>query len=175
MKKILLCLITLTGMLVFSGTGAAQTPYYFHTIHSHGLSFAGGRTAKLNYMYQQNHARQIKLSGTYVFDAYTQGANEIEANLYNINLQFQFKTLRIGRLFINTALGGGGYYLKARDLLDIEHDEWQPNFVVGWQAEFYLIRNKVALTADYDILFTPWSDIYRFLHVPTGGITLFFF
>lgn len=167
--------VCLLLMFVSTGFAVAQTPFYYHTIHSHGLSFVGGRTAKLNYMYQQTHHRQLKFSATYVSDAYDQGANHIETNVYNLNLQLQFKVIHIGKLFINTALGGGGYFLSSKDRLDIKIDEWQPDFALGFQAEFYLIRNKVALTADYDILYMPWSDIYDFLHTPTGGITLFLF
>ena len=152
-----------------------QEPYYFHTIHSHGLSFIGGRTAKINYMYQINHLRQLKISGTYIYDRYNQGRNRIRANIYIANAQFQYNLINADKFFFNLGFGGGGYKLSAKDKLNIKHKEWGVNFVAGVQAEWYIVRNVLALTVDYDILYMPWSKIYEFVHIPTAGVTLFVF
>lgn len=153
----------------------AQEPYYFHTIHSHGLSAIGGRTAKINYMYQINRRRQLKLSGTYIYDTYNQGRNRIKANIYVSDIQFQYNLISANEFFLNCGFGAGGYYLSAKDLLNIKHKEWRFNFVAGIQAEFYIVRNVLALTVDYDIFYMPWSKIYEFMHIPTAGVTVFFF
>jgi len=164
-----LCVILLPGYTF------AQQPYYFHTIHSHGLSVAGGRTAKINYMYQMNHSRQLKLSGSYIYHAYDQGQDHIKTNIYNTNIQLQYNVINKNEIFLNLAAGAGGYFLSAKDLLDIKHREWKFNFVAGAQAEFYILRNILCLTIDYDILYMPWSRIYQFMHIPTAGVTLFLF
>ena len=153
----------------------AQEPYYFHTIHSHGLSFIGGRTARINYMYQISHIRQAKISGTYLYDSYDQGRNHITANTGIVNAQFQYNLINADKFFLNLSFGGGGYYLRAKDRLNIKHKEWRFNFVGGIQAEIYIQRDVLALTVDYDVLYMPWSKIYEFVHVPMAGITLFFF
>lgn len=153
----------------------AQQPYYLHTIHSHGLSFIGGRTAKINYMYQISRIRQLKISGTYIHDSFDMGRNHIVSNIYLVNAQFQYHLLHTNKFFLNCSMGGGGYNLTAKDRLNIKHKEWRFNFVGGIQAEFYVINNTFALTVDYDFLFLPWSKIYEFMHIPTAGITLFFF
>ena len=162
-------------LIFLPGCIFAQKPYYFHTIHSHALSATGGRTAKINYMYQINHHCQLKVSGTYIYDSYDQGRNHIKANIYNTKIQFQFKIINKGIMFLNLSLGAGGYYLSAKDLLDIKYDEWKFDFVAGLEAEFYIVRNTIALTIDYDIFYMPWSKIYQFLHIPTAGFTFFFF
>lgn len=153
----------------------AQDPYYFHTIHSHGISFIGGRTAKINYLYQLARNRQLKLSGTYIYDSYNQGKNRIKSNIYVTNLQFQYNLVNAEQFFLNCGFGLGGYYLSAKDLLNIKHKEWRINFTAGVEAEFYIVRNTIALTFDYDILYMPWSKIYEFMHIPTGGVTFYFF
>lgn len=154
---------------------SAQEHYYFHTIHSHGLSVAGGRTAKLNYTYQASHLRQLKFSGLYIFDSYEQANNRITANIFNVNFQLQYHLINSDRFFLNGALGGGGYYLGAKDLLNIKHKEWRVNLAAGMQAEFYLVRNTMALTLDYDLLYMPLSKLYEFLHIPTLGLTFYLF
>ncbi len=159
----------------YSSYGYAEEPYYFHTIHSNGLSFVAGRTIKLNYMYQLSRPRQLKLSGTYVYDAYNQGRNRIRANVFFANAQFQYQLIHSNKFFLNLAIGGGGYHLLAKDRLNIKHKEWQVNFAGSVQGEYYIVKNTVALTVDYDILYLPWSKIYEFLHVPMVGVTLFFF
>lgn len=172
-------LISLFWVILFtfalSESTLAQEPYYFHTIHSHGLSFIGGRTARINYMYQISRIRQLKISGTYIYDSYDQGRNHIKTNSYIANVQFQYNLINSNQFFINLAFGGGGYNLIANDRLNIKHKEWRFNFVGGIQAELYVVKNILALTIDYDVLYMPWSKIYEFMHVPTAGITLFFF
>ena len=157
------------------GDISAQQPYYFHIIHSHAISASIGRTVKVNYMYQMNHARQLKISVNYIQDAYEHERDHITANIYNSNAQLQFNFVNKGRLFMNFALGGGGYFLTAKDVLNIKHEEWRFNFVAGLQTEIFMMRNKLAFTLDYDFCYMPWSKIYEFLHVPTIGITWFFF
>jgi hypothetical protein len=76
---------------------------------------------------------------------------------------------------LNFAFGGGGYYLAAKDLLNIKLKEWRVNLAVGLQAEFYIVRNTLALTVDYDLLYMPLSKIYYFMHIPTAGLTFYLF
>jgi hypothetical protein len=174
--KFFLSLSILIMMMTFISTDIfAQEPYYFHTIHSHGLSFIGGRTAKINYMYQISRIRQLKVSGTYIYDGYNQGRDHIKSNIYLGTVQFQYKLINNDKFFLNMAIGGGGYNLVAKDRLNIKLKEWRFNFVGSLQAELYIVRNVLALTVDYDILYMPWSKIYEFMHVPTAGLTLFFF
>ncbi len=162
-------------LLLIPGFVSAQEHYYFHTIHSHGLSVAGGRTAKLNYTYQVSHLRQMKFSGIYIYDTYDQDRNRIKANIFNANFQFQYHLVNSDKLFLNFAVGGGGYYLAAKDLLNIKHKEWRVNLAMGLQAEFYIVRNTLALTVDYDLLYMPLSKIYDFMHLPTAGLTFYLF
>jgi len=173
-KLLQFLLVILFGFLL-GGKIQAQEPYYYHTIHSHGLSLIGGRTARLNYLYQTSHNRQVKLSGIYVYDAYHQGRNRIRANVYIGNLYFQYHLIHTGDFFLNGSIGAGGYYLSAKDLLKIKHTEWQFDLSAGLEAEFFIVRNQVALTVDYDVLYLPWSKIYQFLHIPTAGVTIYFF
>lgn len=164
------------GLLILTGMSYSQEPYYFHTIHSHGLSLTGGRTAKMSYMYQASRKRQIRLSGTYTYDSYDIGRNHIKTNIYNVHIMpLQLNLLNKNRFFLHTGVGGGGYYFIARDLIGIKHKEWRFSFVWGLQAQLYLVRNFMALTVDYDIQYMPWSRIYEFFHVPTAGITFFFY
>lgn len=153
----------------------AQEHYYYHTIHTHGLAFSVGRTASVTYLYQMKHNRQLKLSGTFIYDAYNQGRNRIQANIFNPNVQLQYTVIHHNDFFFNVALGGGGYYLTAKDRLRIKVDEWRFNLAAGGQAEYYIKQNALALTLDYQLLYLPWSKIYDFLHTPTLGITMFFF
>lgn len=162
-------------LLLLPGFSSAQELYYFHTIHSHGLSVAGGRTARLNYTYQVSHLRQLKISGIYIYDAYNQGRNRIKSNIFNADVQFQFHLVNKSQAFLNFAIGGGGYYLTSKDVLSIKHKEWRVNFAAGLQAELYIVRNTLALTVDYDFLYMPWSKIYEFMHIPTAGITFYLF
>lgn len=183
-KKLILwpktLIIIMTGLVwselfITTPTMLAQEPYYFHTINSHGLSLGAGRTTRLTYLYQLKHNRQLKLSGTYIYDSYDQGRNHIKNNIYNVNAQFQYHLINKNRLFLNYAVGLGGYHLAAKDLLNIKHREWKFTFVAGFQAEYYIARNRFAITLDYDFLLMPWSRIYNFLHVPTVGVIMFFF
>ena len=153
----------------------AQEPYYFHTIHSHGLSFLGGRTAKINYMYQISRIRQLKVFGAYIYDNFNQGNDHIKSNIYLGNVQFQYKLINNDQFFLNMAIGGGGYNLISKDRLNIKLKEWRFDFVGSLEAELYIVRNVLALTLDYDVLYMPWSKIYEFVHVPTAGVTLYFF
>jgi hypothetical protein len=170
MKKILLLFVLLlpAGLL-------AQDSYYYHTIHSSSLAAAYGRTYKVNYAYQLSRLRQLKLSGLYVFDEYTQGdGNRIKADVYNVSLQFQYNVIHIDKLFFSLNLGAGGYRITSEDLIGVKFKEWKVNFLGGAQAEFYLQRNRLALLVDYDVLYFPFSKLYEVLHVPTVGLGLFF-
>lgn len=171
LQKYWFCLM----LLLLPGFASAQEPYYFHTIYSHGLSVAGGRTAKLNYMYQLSHLRQLKISGTYIYDAFNQNRNRVKTNIYNSNIQFQYHLVNEKGVFLNFAIGGGGYYLTAKDLLNITHKEWRFNFVAGLQMEWYIVRNTIAITVDYDFLYLPFSKIYEYMHIPTAGFTFYLF
>lgn len=166
----------LSTFLLFLPTAlvAQQEAYYFHTIHSSSLAAMYGRTYKVHYAYQLTHSRQLKLSGLYVFDEYTQNNNRIEADLYNLNVQFQYNLAHVNKVFFGIHLGVGGYLLKAVDLIGLEQKERKINFVGGVQGEYYVRRNSLAIVVDYDILYLPFSDIYEFLHVPTLGVGLFF-
>jgi len=174
-KKLLLILMLIFSTIFFSGQSFAAGPYYFHTIHSHGLSLTGGRTGKISYLYQMNHRWQLKVSGTFVYESYDQDNNHIKSHVYNGKVQFQSNVINKEIFFLNLNFGFGGYYLSAKDVLDIKYDEWKFDFVGGLQAEFYIVSNTIALTIDYDVFWTPWSGIYEFLHTPTAGITFFFF
>jgi len=174
-KRFLYSIFTACFLVCIFENLAAQKPYYFHTIHSHGLSLTAGRTVKLNYMHQLTHVRQFKLSGAYIYDSYSQDRNKIKAQIYNMNFQFQYQVIYNKNFFLNMALGFGGYHLYSKDLLNIKHSEWSVNFVTGVQAEFYIKKNDLALTLDYDIFYMPWGKIYEILHVPTVGLTFFLF
>lgn len=170
-----LLLSALVLILLLSGLAAAQEPYYYHTISSRSISVLGGRTAKVNFMYQLSHSRQFKLSALYIYDTYAKDRNEIKSDIWNLNLHFQWTLMNQGKFFLNWTLGGGTYYFTAKDKLNIKLTEWHVDFVAGLQAEFYLVKNTLAITVDYDIIYMPWSKIYQFLHVPNAGLTFFFF
>jgi hypothetical protein len=153
----------------------AQNSYYFHTIHSSSLAASYGRTYKVHYAYQLSRLRQLKLSGLYVFDEYTQAdGNRIKSDLYNVHVQFQYNLIHWNKVFLSANAGVGGYFLRAGDLIGIEHKERKINFGGGFQGEYYLKRNSLAILVDYDILYMPFSDLYEFLHVPTVGVGVFF-
>jgi hypothetical protein len=161
--------------LVLPDTSSAQDHYYYHTIHTHGLAFSLGRTASFSYLYQMKHNRQLKLSAVYVYDAYNQGRNRIQTNIFNPNVQLQYSIIHHNDFFFNLSFGGGGYYLTAKDRLRIKVTEWRFNFAAGCQAEYYIKQNALALTLDYQFLYLPWSKIYDFLHTPTVGLTIFIY
>jgi hypothetical protein len=170
MKKVLfLFMLSLPAGLL------AQDSYYYHTIHSSSLGASYGRTYKAHYAYQLSRLRQLKLSGVYVFDEYTQSdGNRIKADVYNIGLQFQYNVLHAGNLFFNINLGAGAYQIKAGDLIGVRFKETKVNFLGGGQIEYYFMRNRLALLIDYDALYFPFSDLYQVLHVPTVGLGIFF-
>lgn len=170
MKKILLLFIVLlpAGLL-------AQDSYYYHTIHSSTLAATYGRTYKGHYAYQLSRQRQLKFSGVYVFDEYTQSdGNRVKADVYNIGLQFQYNVLHFGNLFFNVNLGAGAYQIKATDLIGVKFKETKVNFLGGGQIEYYLKKNRLALLVDYDALYFPFGRLYEVLHVPTAGLGIFF-
>jgi len=170
MKKIILTFF----VLLPAAAMAQQNLYYYHTIRSSSLAAAYGRTMKVHYAYQASHNRQFKLSGLFIDDKFSINNNRVEADLYNINLQFQYNLIHKKKLFIGMHIGLGGYLLNAKDLIGIEQKERNVNLAGGLQAEYYLWRNNLALVIDYDILFMPFSDVYEFLHVPTGGLGIYF-
>ena len=161
-------------LLCFSTSGRAQQPWYFHTINSHSLAAQYGRTYKINYAYQLTNKRQLKLSGIYVFDEYSQKRDRVKADIYNLNLQFQYVFFHFNRVFINGSVGAGGYSLKAGNLLNQRHKETKLNFIGGLQAEYYFRRSTLAVIFDYDVLYMPFSRIYEFLHLPSVGVALYF-
>ncbi|MDZ7359405.1 MAG: hypothetical protein ONB46_01585 [candidate division KSB1 bacterium] len=170
MKKFLFLFIGLlpAGLL-------AQDSYYYHTIHSSALAATYGRTYKGHYAYQLSRLRQVKLSGIYVFDEYTQSdGNRIKADVYNLGLQFQYNVIHLGNLFLSVNLGAGVYQIKAGDLIGIKFKETKVNFLGGAQLEYYLRKNRLALLVDYDALYFPFSKLYEVLHVPTAGLGIFF-
>ncbi len=170
MKKIFAAFIVLLPASLF----AQQDLYYYHTIRSSSLAAQFGRTAKTHYAYQVSHNRQFKLSGLFIDDKFSINNNRVEADLYNVNLQFQYNLIHKKKLFIGMHVGLGGYLLNAKDLIGIEQKERNVNLAGGLQAEYYIWRNNMALIIDYDILFLPFSDVYEFLHVPTGGLGIYF-
>lgn len=153
---------------------AQQDQYYYHTIRSSSLAAQYGRTMKAHYAYQVTHNRQFKISGLFIDDKFSINNNRVEADLYNVNLQFQYNLIQKKKLFIGMHIGLGGYLLNAKDLIGIEQKERNVNLAGGLQAEYYIWRNNLALVIDYDILFMPFSDVYEFLHVPTGGLGIYF-
>jgi len=167
--------IVLTFFVLLPATVAAQQDlYYYHTIRSSSLAAQYGRTVKAQYAYQVSHNRQFKLSGLFIDDKFSINNNRVEADLYNVNLQFQYNLIHKKKLFIGMHIGLGGYLLNSKDLIGIEQNERNVNLAGGLQAEYYIWRNNLALVIDYDILFMPFSDVYEFLHVPTGGLGIYF-
>jgi hypothetical protein len=167
--------IVLTFLVLLPAMAAAQQDlYYYHTIRSSSLAAAYGRTVKAHYAYQVTHNRQFKISGLFIGDEFSINNNRIESDIYNVNLQFQYNLIHKKKLFIATHLGIGGYLLRAEDLIGVKQKETNINLVGGFQAEYYIWRNNMALVVDYDIMFLPFSDVYEFLHVPTGGVGIYF-
>jgi hypothetical protein len=170
MKKVLSIFILLLPVSLL-----AQDTYYYHTVHSSSLAAMYGRTYKVHYAYQLSRLRQLKLSGLYVFDEYTQAdGNRIKADVYNVGVQFQYNLLHVGKMFFSINLGAGGYRITAEDLIGIKFKEWKVNFLGGAQAEYYIQRNRLAILVDYDVLYFPFSKLYETLHVPTVGVGVFF-
>lgn len=170
MKKMFLCFLLLlpTSLL-------AQDSYYYHTIHSSSLAALYGRTYKGHYAYQLSRHRQLKVSGTYVFDEYTQSdGNRVKADIYNLGLQFQYNLVHLGNVFFSINLGAGVYQIKATDLIGIKFKERRVNLIGGAQVEYYLKKNRLALLIDYDALYFPFGKLYEVFHVPTAGLGLFF-
>lgn len=170
MKKVLFLFVGLlpVGLL-------AQDSFYYHTIHSSTLAATYGRTYKGHYAYQLSHRRQLKLSGIYVFDDYTQSdGNRVKADVYNAGLQFQYNIIHLGNLFLSINLGAGVYQIRANDLIGIKFKETKVNFLGGGQLEYYLAKNRLAVLVDYDALYFPFGKLYEVLHVPTAGVGLFF-
>ncbi|MDZ7290673.1 MAG: hypothetical protein ONB44_13960 [candidate division KSB1 bacterium] len=162
-------------LLLLPAVLAAQDSFYFHTIHSSSLAAMYGRTYKVHYAYQLSHHRQLKLSGLYVFDEYTQAdGNHIKADVYNLGVQFQYNLIHLNKFFFSVNLGAGAYIIKAGDLIGIKFKERKVNLLGGMQAEYYLQRNRLAILVDYDMLYFPFSKLYEILHVPTVGVGLFF-
>lgn len=169
MKKILFLVLLALPVRLF-----AETPYYYHTIHTSSLSAAYGRTVKVNYAYQLSRLRQLRVSALYLSDQFDQERNTITAKLYNLNLQLQYDLFYLKNSFLNFSFGAGGYYLDSRDKLDVKYDEWHFSVVAGGQFEWYLKKNSLALIADIDFLWLPFSKLYNFLWVPTVGVGVFF-
>ncbi|MBN2008765.1 hypothetical protein JW960_05430 [candidate division KSB1 bacterium] len=176
-KRLLSFILFVLNLLYHPAINIAQTqnPFYYHTIHTHGISVLGGRTFKMNYIYQMNHNSQFKLSGTYIYDNYDQNRDRISADIFNLTFQMQYNLIHKKKLFLNPVIGVGGYYLRAKDLLNINNKEWKFSFVTGLQAEYYVVRNVLAVTIEYDFLYMPWSNIYNFMHIPTLGVTVILF
>lgn len=166
--------IAITALLILPVQLLAQEPYYFHTIRTNSLTASFGRTWKAQYTYQLSRRGQLKVMGTYISDAYDQGNNRIDAEVYNFNIQIQQNIFHYEEFFAHLNVGVGGYQLDAKDRVDTTVRERKFSFAGGLQIEFYLIRNSIALIGDYDILWMPFSDVYRFLHSPTVGIGFFF-
>ena len=170
MKKFLFVLLMLLPVTLF----AQQGSYYFHTIHTNSLAFMIGRTFKGTYAYQLSRLRQLKITGIYVSDDYEQDTNRIQADIYNVGLQFQYNFINIKKIFFSANLGLGVNYLNAKDLIDITHEKFTLSFAGGFQGEYYFDQNRWAILVDYDILYLPFTDLYEFLHVPTIGLGIFF-
>lgn len=168
-RSALLIAVVLLAWLA-PATSPAQQDWYYHTIHSSSLALQYGRTAKLTYANQMSRTRQFKLSLYYVFDEYDSGDDRIKSDMYNLNLEFQYHVLHFGPAFVNAHAGFGGYYLQAKNLIDQKHDETKFSFVTGVQGEYFIQKSTLAIVVDYDILYTPWSDVYEFLHLPRIGL-----
>jgi hypothetical protein len=148
----------------------AQQNWYYHTIHSSSLALQYGRTVKLTYANQTSRNRQFKLSAYYFSDEFDLGEDRVKSDMYNLNLEFQYHLIRFGRAFVNGHAGLGGYYLQAKNLIDQKYDETKFSFIGGFQGEFFIQKGVFALVFDYDVLLTPWSDVYEFLHMPRAGL-----
>ncbi|MBC6948566.1 hypothetical protein DWB58_11610 [candidate division KSB1 bacterium] len=158
----------------FPASGRAQQNTYYHTMHSNSLALQYGRTAKLDYSYQMSRRQQFKLTALFVNDKFDLGRDEVRSKVYNMNLRFQYNLLHLDRLFINGSLGAGAYHLRAKNLLDQEHNETKINFVGGFQGEYFISGSSLALVFDYDFLYLRFSDLYEFVHIPAVGLALVF-
>ena len=169
MKKILFLVFLVLPMRSF-----AETPYYYHTINTNSISAAFGRTVKVNYNYQLTRLRQLRVSALYLSDQFDLDRNTIQAKLYNLNVQFKYDLFYLKNSFLNLSIGLGGYYLDSKDKLDVQYNEWHISLVAGGQFEWYIKKNTLALIADIDFLYLPFSKLYTFLWVPTAGVGIFF-
>ncbi len=164
-------LIALATLALFlPNASLAQQNWYYHTIHSSTLAAQYGRTFKLTYAYQLSRSRQLKLSAYYISDGFDLGEDRVDAKMYNANLEFQYHLFHVGKLFVHTHAGAGGYKLEAKNVLDQKHKETKFSFTGGFQGEFFIARGALALVADYDVLYVPFSDLYEFLHLPRVGL-----
>lgn len=164
----------LAGLLMLPEVSAAQQQWYYHTVHSSSLALQYGRTYKLSYAYQLSRVRQLKVSGMYVFDEFDNGPDHVKSDIYNLNLQFQYTLLHFDKAFIGMHVGGGGYFLKAGNLVDQRHKERKLNAIFGLQGEYFIKKSSMALVADYDVLYLAFSDLYEFLHLPRVGVKFVF-
>ena len=161
--------LTMLAWLV-PGATQAQQNWYYHTIHSNTLALQYGRTVKLTYANQLSRTRQLKVSLYYIFDEYDTGEDHVKSDVYNLNVEFQYKLIHFSRIFINGHAGFGGYHLKAQNVLDQKYDETKFSFIGGFQGEYFFQKSTLALVVDYDLLYMPWSDVYEFLHLPRVGL-----
>ncbi len=164
----------LLALLALPEMSRAQQQWYYHTVHSSSLSALYGRTYKLNYAYQLSRARQLKISGMYVFDEFDNGPDHVKSDVYNVNLQFQYTLLHFNKAFLGAHVGAGGYILKAGNLVNQRHKERKLNGIFGLQGEYFINKSSMALVADYDVLYLPFSDLYEFLHLPRVGLKFVF-
>ena len=172
----MLCKTALAGfliMLLLPATGMTQG-WYMHTINSHSIDAQAGRTLRLNYNYQMSHSRQLKITGIYVVDEFTENRDEIRANIYMLNLGLQYQLLNISQFFVNYSFGLGGDFVRARNQIDQKHEEWDLHFQSGIQGEMYFSGGNLAIVLDYDFIAMPFSKLYEFLHVPTAGLKIVF-
>jgi TolB-like protein len=142
--------------------------------HSSSLAAMFGRTVKAYYARQVTQGLRFRLVGLYIADNYNQNNNHIEADVYNLNLQFQLNLVNQNRLFLDMYGGIGGYLLNAKDLIGIDVNELSVNLIGGLQVEYYVRRNRLAIISAYEILYLPSSNIYEFIHVQTAGVGIFF-
>ena len=148
----------------------AQSNWYYHTINSHSLAALAGQTAKFIYSYQMTHQRQLKISGAYIHDKFDIGRDEVKSDIYLLSGQYQYQFYNYKGLFLNSNVGIGGYILRADNRLEQEVNEEKLLFTSGFQVEYYLYKANLAILFDYDILYTPFSNLYEFLHTPTIGL-----
>jgi hypothetical protein len=95
-------------ILLLPGGLWAQDSYYYHTVRSSSLAAMYGRTVKAHYAYQLSHLRQLKFSGIYATDEYTQSdGNRIKTDVYNAALQFQYNLLHRNKFFLTPILAAG--------------------------------------------------------------------
>lgn len=163
----------MAALLCLPQTTRAQQ-WYYHSVHSSSLALQYGRTYKLSYAYQLSRARQLKISGMYVFDEFDNGPDHVKSDVYNVNLQFQYNLLHFDKAFVGMHVGGGGYILKAGNLVDQRFKERKLNATFGLQGEYFINKSSMALVADYDVLYFPFSDLYEFLHLPRVGVKFVF-